>query len=101
MKKILKEIVTDNSNTSSGRVINVGGFIVGTILLSYQTYQTGLTYDLFGVYMAYCSGTYGVSKYMDRKYGKGNRYGDTDVDNERYQEYSNHGTSRGIDNPDI
>ena len=84
MKKTLNEIVTDGGGTSSGRVINLGGFIIGSILLGYQTYQTGLTYDLFGVYMMYCSGTYGLSKFMDRKYGgKDGRY--TDESSDRYK----------------
>lgn len=99
MNKIMREMVTDTGETSSARVINIGGFIIGSILLSYQTYQTGLTYDLFGVYMMYCSGTYGLSKYMDRKYRREDEY-DTMAD-ERFTQHSNGGNGSRIDNPDI
>jgi len=67
MLDFIKSALTSNSNHSSSRIINLGGFIVGTILLGYQTYMTGLTYDLFGVYMGYCSLTYVGGKYVGNK----------------------------------
>ena len=85
MKKVLSEIVTDNGAISSGRVINIGGFIVGTILLLYHgLWLNTLNYDVFGIYMAYAAGVYGTSKWLDRKYGgKDDRY--TDEGSDRYK----------------
>ena len=83
MKKILSEVVTDNGTISSGRVINVGGFIVGSILMIYHgLWLDTLNYDVFGIYMAYAAGVYGTSKYIDRKYG-GRDDRDTDEDSYR------------------
>ena len=83
--QILSEIVTDNGAISSGRVINVGGFIVGTVLLLYHgIWLNTLNYDVFGIYMAYAAGVYGTSKWLDRKYGgKDDRY--TDEGSDRYK----------------
>ena len=67
MIKFIRDALTSGSNNSSSRIINLGGFIVGTLLLGYQTYMTGLTYDLFGVYMGYCSLTYVGGKYVGNK----------------------------------
>ena len=85
MKKILKEVVTDNGGTSSGRVINVLGAIVGTILVLYHgLWLDTLNYDVFGVYLAYCAGVYGTSKYLDRKYG-GRDDRDYNEDRDRFE----------------
>lgn len=85
MKKILSEIVTDNGAISSGRVINVGGFIVGTVLLLYHgIWLNTLNYDVFGIYMAYAAGVYGTSKWLDRKYG-GRDDRDIDEGSDRYE----------------
>lgn len=99
MKKILREITTDKGETSSARVINIGGFLVGTTLLMYHgIWLDTLSYDVFGVYMAYCAGVYTGGKYLDRRYGN---VADTDRYNERYEEPSYHGSTRGVDNPDV
>ena len=67
MLQFVKSSLTSGSNNSSSRIINLGGFVVGTILLSYQTYKSGLTYDLFAVYMGYCSMVYVGGKYVGNK----------------------------------
>lgn len=85
MKKILNEIVTDGGGTSSGRVINVLGAVVGTVLVIYHgIWLDTLNYDVFGVYLAYCAGVYGTSKYLDRKYG-GRDDRNTDEGSDRYK----------------
>lgn len=83
--QILRELVTDSGQISSGRAINIGGFITGTILLLYHgLWLNTLNYDVFGIYMAYAAGVYGTSKWLDRKYG-GNDDRDTDKSSDRYQ----------------
>lgn len=67
MVQFIKESLTSGSNNSSSRVINLGGFIIGSVLLTYQTLKTGLTYDLFGVFMGYCSMVYVGGKYVGNK----------------------------------
>ena len=96
----MREMVTDTGETSSARVINIGGFVVGTVLLVYHgIWLDTLNYDVFGVYMAYCAGVYGTSKYLDRKYRREDEY-DTMAD-ERFTQHSNGGNGSRVDNPDI
>lgn len=69
MKKTLSNIVTDNGSISSARVINIGGFVVGTVLLVYHgLWLDKLDAEVFGLYMLYCGGVYGTGKLIDRKY---------------------------------
>ena len=78
MKKILKEIITDNGAISSARVINVGGFIVGSTLLIYHgLWLDKLDAEVYGLYMAYCAGVYTGGKWIERKYrSEDDRYSD-------------------------
>ena len=85
MVQFIKEALTSGSNKSSSRLINMSGFVVVTILLSYQTFTSGLTYDLFGVYMLYCAGVYTGGKYVGGKIDALNR--DEEVyDTRRYDD---------------
>ena len=104
--KILKGIVSDNSSTSSSRVINIGGFITGTILLLYHgLWLDSLNYDVLAVYLTYCSATYVGGKYVGRKYGDSNDGGNNDTDtNEDYnrrQASDNRNAERSSDSYDI
>ena len=88
----LNKLVSDKSDTSSARVINILGAVTGTVLMVYHgIWLDTLTYDVFGVYLAYCGGAYVMGKYVGRKYDEGDRYGNTDNDTERYQAYGDTG----------
>jgi hypothetical protein len=68
MFDFLKESLTSDSNKSSTRVINYIGAITGTALMVYDTYlRHGLDNTNFAIFMGYCVGGYGVSKYLDYK----------------------------------
>lgn len=85
--QILKEILTDNGSISSARVINVGGFVIGSALLSYHGFWLDkLDAEIYGLYMAYCAGTYGAGKWIERKY-KDDR--NTDESSDRYKASDN------------
>jgi hypothetical protein len=57
---MLRELLNPNSDVSSSRFINLGGWVTGTLLLAYEAYLHGLDVGVFGVYLAYCGGVYGV-----------------------------------------
>lgn len=68
MFDFLKETLTSDSNKSSTRVINYLGAVNGTALMVYDTYlRHGLDSTNFAIFMGYCVGGYGVSKYLDYK----------------------------------
>lgn len=65
----MREVVTDKGEISSARLINIVGAVTGTMLLLYHgLWLDNLSGEVLGVYLAYCSGTYGIGKYMDRRY---------------------------------
>lgn len=85
----LSRLVSDKSDTSSTRVINILGAVTGTILMLYHgIWLDTLTYDVFGVYLAYCGGAYVMGKYVNRKYER-SEYESIDNDVERYKTYDN------------
>lgn len=102
VKQIAKEILTDEGQISSARVINVLGAVTGTVLLVYHGMWLGtLDAEVFGIYMGYCAGVYGVGKYMDRRYkeDRDDRY-NTNND-EGYQDYGNRSAKYNrYDDPD-
>ena len=78
--QILSEIVTDNGAISSARVINLGGFIIGSTLLMYHgLWLDKLDAEVYGLYLGYCAGVYGTGKWIERKY-KDDRYTDESSD---------------------
>jgi len=103
VKKIAKEILTDEGQISSSRIINVLGAITLTVVLVYKYIYIGddLSAEVLGIYAGYCAGVYGVGKYMDRRYKdvRDDRYNNgTD---ERYEERDNSYTKHSrYDNPD-
>lgn len=97
MSKVLFDVLSDKGNVSSARLINVVGAITGTaVVIYYGMYLEALTAEIFGIYMAYCGGVYGVGKYIDRR--------DNGTSNNEYSEgykiTNNNGTAGRIDNPD-
>ena len=47
---LLKQIVSDGSDTSSARIINLLGAVTGTVLIVYHgIWLDTLTYDVFGI----------------------------------------------------
>ena len=94
MKKIAKEILTDEGSLSSARSINVLGAITLTIVLVYKYMYIGddLSAEVLGIYAAYCAGVYTAGKYMDRKYKdvRDDKY--SNGTDERYEEYDNSDT---------
>ena len=98
MSKVLFDVLSDKGNVSSARLINVVGAITGTaIVLHNAIYLNDISSELFGIYMAYCGGVYGVGKYIDRRHdvSSNNEYP------EGYKATGNNGTTGRIDNPDV
>ena len=97
MKKTLDSVLTDNGGLSSARIINVGGFIVGSALLMYHgLWLDKLDADVFMVYMGYCAGVYTGGKWLDRKY-RSEDDRDTDEDSYRRQAGSDSSDEYSVD----
>jgi hypothetical protein len=63
-----KKLIESNSASSSARFINIGGFLVSSVLIAFDTiYSMKLSYEILGVYLLYCAGTYGVNKFQNNK----------------------------------
>lgn len=68
MLEFIKKLITSASEYSSARFINIQGFYTATALIAYDTYLKLHLDDVnFMWYLAYCGGTYGVSKYLEKK----------------------------------
>ena len=93
MINILKELITDDGALSSARFINLIGAVTGTGVIVYFAYLTTLNTEMFGAYLAYCAGVYGMGKYITRKYDDTNynygnqRFEDTGADSAKYSTY--------------
>lgn len=62
-------MLTDKGEISSSRLINLGGFLVGSTLLLYHgLWLNTLDAEVFGFYLGYCAGVYGAGKLISRKY---------------------------------
>lgn len=86
---LLKQIVSDGSDVSSARIINIMGAVTGTALITYHgIWLDTLTYDVFGVYLAYCGGVYAAGKYVSRRYNDDVDYGEPEEYNNRATKYS-------------
>ena len=80
MLVFLNKALSDGNNPSSARLINVGGWVVATILLVIDYYHSmRIDYNSFSSYLLYCGGSYvggkavgGIQNYMTTR---GN-YGD-------------------------
>lgn len=80
MKKILNSILTDKGEISSSRLINLGGFLVGsTVLLYHGLWLGSLDAEVLGLYLAYCASTYSAGKLIGRKYGGKDGNGDNET----------------------
>lgn len=67
MTKYVKDMLSNDSNKSSARVINFVGALLGSCLLAYDTAIHGrLDNDNFLAFLAYCGGVYGISKGLDK-----------------------------------
>ena len=61
------DFLTTGNKKSSARLINLIGFVVGAIVIMYDTYTNGLKVEAYGVFMSYCGGVYYGGKYLDKK----------------------------------
>ena len=97
MSKVLFDVLSDKGGVSSARLINVVGAITGTAVVLYNAlYLNDISSELFGIYMVYCGGVYGVGKYIDRR----NDASSNNEYSEGYKTADNNGTAGRIDNPD-
>jgi hypothetical protein len=64
--KWFNEMLSNDNNKSSARLINFIGAINGGALLTYETSLRGLSPELFAIYLSYCGCVYGFSKYFDK-----------------------------------
>lgn len=68
MKEFFKKLISNMSEYSSARFVNIQGFYTATALIATDTFLRGHLDDVnFMWYLAYCGGVYGVSKYLDKK----------------------------------
>lgn len=69
----ISEMLSNDSNKSSARLINFMGAILGAGLLAFDTYtRKQLDPTNFGIYMAYCGGVYTFGKALE-KVGKNDK----------------------------
>lgn len=67
MKDYIIEMLSNDSNKSSARLINFMGAILGALLLAIDTFVHGkLDPTNFGIFLAYCGGGYVASKTLDK-----------------------------------
>lgn len=52
---------------SSTRLVFVGGFFVSSAIVLAMSYYDTMSEGILGVYLSYCLGGYGVSKWRDSK----------------------------------
>lgn len=62
-------ITRDGRKISATKVLQLVGGVVGTFIIIKVTLQGDLTWDLFGIYLAYVASIDGFSKFMIAKYG--------------------------------
>ncbi len=70
MKKVqlFDNLISTKSSTSSSRAINLLGAVISSFVVVYQcVILHTINYEIFGLYLAYCGGVYGVGKYLERK----------------------------------
>ena len=93
MRSIWYDILSNSENLSSSRIINFSGMVVGTIIIIYHSiWLENLSYDVYGVYLAYAAGTYGLSKWAEGRNNNGystNRYKDYDYSESKHSVYDN------------
>ena len=63
MNTLFQKLLESNSAKSSARFINLGGWLIASVCIVYDTlYNLKLSYEILAVYLAYCAGTYGINK---------------------------------------
>lgn len=67
-KEFLVKMMSNGANVSSARAINIVGAVASTVLVLYHgIVLKQLSAEIFGLYLAYCGGVYGVGKVLDNK----------------------------------
>ena len=60
---LLQKLLEANSSKSSARFINLGGWLIASVCIVYDTvYNLRLSYEILVIYLAYCAGVYGINK---------------------------------------
>lgn len=65
------DLITDKNtkHVSLSKTIQLVGATISSWVVIKLTLQEKLTWDLFSLYLMYCAGTEGYSKYLSSKYG--------------------------------
>ena len=67
MTEYLKQMLSNDSNKSSARLINFMGAILGASLIAYDTaIHSKLDSTNLGLFLGYCGGGYIASKTLDK-----------------------------------
>jgi len=70
-KKIsLLDLVTRNDRLSTTKILQLVGGIVGTWIVIKLTVTTGISWDIFSIYLAYVASVDGFSKVITAKFGQ-------------------------------
>ena len=62
------DLISSGGHLSLTKTLNMIGGLIGSFIVIKMTLQSTLTPEIFLIYLAYCAGTEGFSKYLSAKY---------------------------------